>query len=284
MATIKQLEKQIETANKRLNKMLEGVEKRTATINKQLDKYNKKNNTNITLDTLVDAWNNRPNKSEWDEELYKPYSNLNMIEDKAPHRRYEERLIQRLTKELNELQDKEENRLNDPLIAAFCEVMKDFKEEYRIMFIEYHTNLHREKQAAKQGFIDRIEELKKLYGGGYKENFSSYYEFSKAVVNAENKLNHICYKLNEADYITQKQGEFEDVWLENVIYLAERCKELGLKETENFVMNCPEITSRGFKVEVYQNGTTYDARMIYAAEYSVYVCPHYRYIVTKRKS
>lgn len=69
---------------------------------------------------------------------------------------------------------------------------------------------------------------------------------------------------------------------EKALIKYNKCKTFGVDENK-VVARHPNVTGKGFTV-ILTDGKDreIDARVIWAAEYSEFVCPHTRYIVTER--
>jgi hypothetical protein len=71
-------------------------------------------------------------------------------------------------------------------------------------------------------------------------------------------------------------------WNAGINLLTDKCHKFGLDEQAINVQQ-PSMTSKGFSAIITDGKQRYiDVRVIWAAEYSVLVTPHIRYIATQK--
>lgn len=90
-------------------------------------------------------------------------------------------------------------------------------------------------------------------------------------------------KYEKPEYMENAKKELAISWEKGIEKFAIKCCQFGVDE-KNITVSFPTLTEKGFEVMLQDNrGRIIDACIIWAAEYSEYVCPHTRYIVTERK-
>ena len=169
------------------------------------------------------------------------------------------------------------------VLSALRESFEEYKETYVKQAIAAHTRLFERAQEKKPILNAELKQLR--------EELDTYrvgdcrkrgYVLSK-IKDIKAQLSHRIYIFKNLDeYLADIKKDIDAYWvsslnrLADVLYKKNAVSGLSVK-----MRSC---TSRGFSA-IIQEGSTreFDARMIWAAEDSTIVTPHFRYIVTERK-
>lgn len=263
MATINQLKKQIETANKRANEYEAKRAMYEGRMMKAIENASKKTNGKIDIDNYREmlAQSNfelyfaiENNKERRDENIKKYLKELKNVED--------------LTTHLNKMQAKEEDitELEKTLEAATTEFKKAWFESMNEWYGRHYDNMRNRLQKAN-------EVLKN------KKEFSKY-----DLRNASSIVNDEANRMEKSQYMTKRNQELKGSWKKCLLKLAEKCRRFKLNETKLHAYRL-RVTAKGFETLLSDGGErVIHARIIWAAEFSDIVTPHMRYIVTERKT
>ena len=118
----------------------------------------------------------------------------------------------------------------------------------------------------------------------WKYRFSS--RIYKAIDNIRKRASEIIMddaaNMNHDEYMDKMHRETEMSWNNGITILTNKCHKFGLDENKIRV-DAPQMTSKGFSAIITDGKSRIvDVRVIWAAEYSVLVTPHIRYIATQR--
>lgn len=282
MAMINQLKKQLETSTKRVAQYESRIKMYSERLIKALEKATKKLGFTISINNYKEL----PNIGQhWD--LY--FSISNAIDYKAENEKDLERELK--TRESLKAQIAQiERDLNDkkPLENALRSAMADFRTVWFEKMIDWYDNHYNQLRSILGANLNRRERAKAARD--YFETRHRWNEYRKVkayltgVIKSCNEV--ILDDANQMDkpaYLVKVREDLEKVWEMGIVKLADKCRKYGLNEGKIKASN-PNVTEKGFEVLLTDGGPrVIDARVIWAAEYSVYVSPHTRYIVTKRE-
>lgn len=298
--TLKQIEKQIETANKNIIKFDKAVEMyRNRAIN-AIAKVNKRYGIQMTLDNITIT---KSQYGSFDATIAKQFDNIIDFSDSCrirtaleymtenEHKASKERtrlceLIKTrdaLTKAIN---DKE--NANAPIESALRNVMTNFRIEWFNRMIKWHgehydymksieDDVRAKRSAAYADKQTTWRILPRFASPEYKDAERRYTECGRI-------LSDMVFRVsNKDEYIAKIREGLAATWENGIKILADKVRTFGIDET-SIEASAPNVTEKGFETYLHDNKTrTLHARVIWAAEHSVIVTPHTRYIVTERK-
>lgn len=290
MATINQIKKQIETANKRLDENNERVVMYANRIGKGLAKIAKYTGKQVTVDNYESALNLKDgNTKDWD--LYFSLSSAIELKAEKEHNVLrEQRNIKHLTETLQSIEkETKKAEMNDkPLENALRFAMNDFRVVWFERMIDWYGKRYDAMRKAFESAKVRRERAKICRNHfNTKHYFSEYKKVRKYLDIVIKSANEIIYddanRYEKPDYMEIVKNKLAISWEKGIEKLASKCRKFGVDE-KNIAISCPTLTEKGFKI-MLQDGREriIYARIIWAAEYSEYVCPHTRYIITERK-
>lgn len=298
MATIKQLNKQIETSTKRIDDFQRKIEMyRTRTI-KACDAVN------VSID-IIEAreqdYHGRklidyslPESVENElgfESSYRITSNYEYMKENERKLDSEKRTLASLTEQRNKM----ERDANDyakataGLQEALEQAMVDFRAVWFAKMREWYKNHH-------QHINNILPDARRRNGRA--NDCRRYFTRKRSwrwcqTSRIMRYLNGVCKSTGEIimddaarmdfdSYMDAMEQETIKSWNNGIALLTDKCHKFGLNETAIRV-NYPEMTAKGFSA-IITDGTTriVDVRVIWAAEFSYYVAPHIRYIATQR--
>ena len=304
MATIPQLTKQIEVANRRVADFDTKIARYTERRDNAIAAANKKFGLNIQVDDIIvkDETKGRYTWREYSlpasvrdaigfDASFKITNACDYIHDNTKKKGFEEQNIARLKEELAALEAKakaDADNYDNALDAALRYAMADF----RVIWFERMMTWHGKH-------FDIIQERTPLMKDrraraiNAKQYFNCYGTYSKhrrtcGVIDAIiGRCNEVIYDAannypTRDSYLADMKKELERSWERGIVNLTKKCQVYGVDQSK--VSTCaPNMTSKGFEV-IIQDGKprVIHARIIWAAEYSDIVEPHIRYIVTER--
>ena len=303
MATIKHIEKQVATANKNIA----GYEKRiamyTERMNKAIAALNKKG-ANITADDIVmtETTNGRYVSRDFHlaKEIVDTYGWVDTYRI-IDNRRYldeNERNLAREIRHRDDLSAQLEKMVADAnaheqatagLQQALEQAMADFRvvwfEKMRNWYESHFAYINRELEGAKvrrdrayniMSYLDRTR--------GWRYQFTSrVYKRIEAIrkSGAEIIMDDAANMDHDA-YMAKMEQETIKSWNNGIILLTDKCHKFGLNEQAIKVSDA-DMTPKGFEAVITdETSRVVYVRVIWAAEYSVLVTPHIRYIATQR--
>lgn len=280
MASKENLIKRIESWNAKLEKEIAKLEMYDKRRDNALLRLSKAVGTNVTLDTYEDYA-----RSNWD--LYYPVVNAIDSKEDVEHR------IKSIKQDIASLQYKldaisnKEREYDQNLEDILKEHLADFKEQWFERMENYYHNLWKRLQS-KRPFLEeekkRLEaEVDSLGRWWTNNNYREYKKLSDQLSTVKQTLNHEAFRFDNAyDYYESKIDEIEDYYNSSIKKLVEKCYKFNIDRNNIKVLN-PDVTDKGLEVIIKDGTNRYiNARMIWAAEYSDYMVPHVRYIVTEK--
>lgn len=289
MATINQIKKQIETANKRLQKNKERVEMYGKRVEKGLAKIAKYTGKEVTADNWTSALDLKgSNQKDWD--LY--FSMNDAVDYKLENQRKvlnEQNNIINLIDQLHRMEAEQRNndKCNKPLENALRESMEDFRIVWFNKMINWYGKYYDDMRKALEPAQVRQQRAKTcLYHFEATHLWCEYKmvrEFLHRVIKSANEIiYHDANQYSKTEYMERVQKKMEISWENGIAKLVEKCRKFGVNENK-IKANWPSVTEKGFEVQLYDGSNrVIDARIIWAAQYSDCVCPHTRYIITER--
>lgn len=281
MATINQLKKQLETSTKRVAQFESRIEMYSGRLVKALERATKK----LGFTVSVENYKELPNVGQhWD--LY--FSISSAIDYKAENennlkRELEtnERLKARIAKLEKALTDKK------PLEDALRSAMADFRTVWFEKMIDWYDKHYDYLRSILDHNLKRRERAKAArYHFETRHRWNEYKRVKEYLTRVIKVCNEVILddanQMEKPEYIAKVKEELEKVWEMGIVKLADKCRKYNLDESKIKVSR-PAVTEKGFEVILTDGGSrVIDARVIWAAEFSYFVSPHTRYIVTKR--
>lgn len=298
MATIKQLNKQIETSNKRIddfNRKIEMYRTRTIracdAVNVSIDiieaserDYNGYKIIDYNLPKFVES------KLGF-ESSCRITSNYRSMKENERKLNSEKRTLESLIEQRNKMERdaKDYEKATAGLQEALEQAMADFRVVWFAKMREWYKNHY-------QHINNKLTDARRLNGRA--NDCRRYFKLTRGCLWYKTSrimryLESVCKSTGEIimDYAAQMdfdsymeamEQETNKYWNNGIALLTDKCHKFGLNET-TIRVDYPEMTAKGFSA-IITDGTTriVDVRVIWAAEYSCYVAPHIRYIATQR--
>ena len=280
MATVNQIRKQIETAEKRLAKAEKNVAMYDARIDSAIARAAKATGRNVTRDNYNETVPSRSYFPVW----YSIESNFDSKAENEKAVARETREIARLRAALVEMTKAE---TATSLEITLDNVMVDFRaawtEKMMAWYGEHYDYIAARIDAARA----RYAKARRIYdymgfGGRYRKHPRIYAFVTNAKIAAAEIINDDAARMDKTAYLAKMRKETVLNWSACVKKLAAKCAKFDMDETKVSASE-PTVTEKGFEC-VLTDGKArlVYARMIWAAEYSELVRPHTRYIVTER--
>lgn len=302
MATINQLTKQIATANKRIADFDKKIEMYTVRTNKVIDGVNKATGLNITINEVreeVISKQNRPvfrttslDKKFKDvigwEQAYKIENNYQYMKENERDKERELRNIARLEEELASLEQAKsdkEKAYNNTLENALRESMKNFEQAWYERMVDWFGKHYDHIKEITPGIKAKHARVRNILN----RLLYSHKRIRRSLEQAQKRYGDIIMDtVNRFDsrdeYMGYCKEKLHAQWNAGVIKLTEKCQVFGVDEA-NVKVGEPKLTSKGFEVYIADNNQrTIHARVIWAAEYSMIIQTHTRYIVTEKRN
>lgn len=285
MATINQIKKQIETAEKRLNQYEIKIEMYAGRARKNVEKATK------ILGFDVNESNYESIKKQ-DFDLYFSISNaieyLNENKKNAERQRRElSELKQKLDAMVCEFEQK--NNSQKPLEIGLRTAMNDFRKVWFEKMNDWYKS-HFVYMRKRLGNAEKTYSRAKNALHHFQSNHSWHeYRFVKNYLESVMKssakiIMDYANRMGIVEYMELANKKMNEDWENCIKKLVEKCSKFNLNESKIKAHN-PEVTEKGFDVILTDGSNRYiNARIIWAAEYSVLVAPHTRYIVTEKKT
>lgn len=290
MATINQIRKSIEVAERRLAKANKNAEMYDVRATKAIEKARKatgKEFDRANYETVLCE------RNEW-ELKYSIYSNLEYYYENCKNVERETKNIERLRAELANLE-----KANEP--SSLEKTLTEVTEEFRVAWFDKMMTWHGKhfdyiasvSDKARRDYRRAVKMEENL-----PESFFKWVYYNKVVKSERAYLVNIiknvrrrasdimsdkAFGMTRFDYMDWAKETLAETWTKCVAILAKKCQNFGVDETKVKASE-PTVTSKGFSVVLTDGkNRVIDARIIWAAEYSVLVSPHTRYIVTERR-
>lgn len=302
--TLKQIEKQIETANKNIAKFGKGVEMYRARAINAIAKANKRHGIEMTLDdiTITDG---RGSLGFYTVEtsIDKPYDEildftescrirtaLEFMTENAHKASKERTRVQELTKTRDALAKAiaDEEASTAPIESALRNVMSDFRTEWFNRMIEWHGSHYDYMKSIEPEIRKRrriaSEDKDATWRIAPVMKSPEYMDAERRYTECGRILSDMVFLVSsKEEYMAKVRKELANTWENGIKILADKARKFGIDES-SITASAPTVTEKGFETFL-QDGKarTIHARVIWAAEHSEIVTPHTRYIVTEIK-
>lgn len=306
----------------RLQKSVEVSERRIAEYAKKAEMYRsrfeKKNELGLTLDgfrtdwdgtkqryqeilnhngKITDGWRDLYESKFGHDEGYWKYCDMheyaNYYLDNVRHGLSEKRNHAELKAQLDaanaviaEQKAKEENP--DALRKVLVDLMADFKVQWFKVMLDWKSDNYDYVWENKPMWRRWIDRKQRLHCDYYRQFRFKHTRLERALEEKEKRLRKslsseaLGYK-NKDEYMAKVNRDLEWLWHTNTNRLVEKCEGFDI-DLDKIEIRNPSVGGKGFSVLIYDGKQrVIDVRTIWAAEYSVIVEPHTRYIITERK-
>ena len=304
MATISQLTKQIEVANRRIADFDTKIARYTDRRDKAIAAANKKFGLNIQVDDIIvkDETRGRYTWREYSlpasirdaigfDASFKITNACDYIHDNTKKKGFEESNIARLKEELAALEAKaksEADNYDNALDAALRSAMSDFRVvwfERMMTWHGKHFDIIKEKTPVMKARRERIRRLVQYFDRFWTSNKH------RRTINFLDRQQALCNEIiaddanrydNRDFYLADMKEELEKSWEQGIVKLTKKCQGFGIDQAKVRCTHC-DMTAKGFETYIEDGQPRFiHARVIWAAEYSDFVQPHIRYLVTER--
>ena len=290
MKSLKQITKQIETSNKRISDYKAKIEKYSERSIKALDKLKKAAGIDsLTLDNfeavLKEEFYSKDDFSVFNAEC----SVSNAIEyrqDNEKNLRIELKNLDRLQAEKAEIENQSQKYCKS-LEIALGDAMNGFKLSWFARMLDWyrqHFNHIQEILPLARKNYKRADYIAGRYicDSRHKRRYNLASDIRKAYAEVirDDAARYTTDQI--VDYLEKVKKDLETSWTNGIVKLTTKCQGFGVDE-DRIKISYPAVTSKGFEA-VITDGKPREifARIIWAAEGSIYVQPHTRYIVTER--
>lgn len=298
MATIKQLNKQIESSTKRIGDFQRKIEMyRTRTI-KACDAVNasidiiEEREQDYHGHKLIDYRLPESVANELGfESSYRITSNYESMKENERKLDCEKRTLASLIEQRNKMKRDANDyaKATAGLQEALEQAMVDFRAVWFAKMREWHKNHHQHinnilPDARRRN--RRADDCRRYFT---RKHGWCWCQTSRIM----RYLNGVCKSTGEIimddaarmgldSYMDAMEQETIKSWNNGIAILTDKCNKFGLNESKIRV-DAPRMTSKGFSAFITDDKSRIiDVRVIWAAEYSVLVTPHIRYIATQR--
>ena len=186
---------------------------------------------------------------------------------------------------------KEQEENPEGLRKVLVEILADFKVEWYKRMREWFSNSYDrlwEKKPFWKGWVERKRELTRKYRHQLGKYDGTHRRLRDRLDNYEEQYRKLlCSREllydDKAEYMSEVEKDLDCTWNYGINVFVEKCEGYNV-DIDKIEISRPKVTNRGFEA-ILTDGKprVIDIRSIWAAEYSDYVRPHTRYIVTERK-
>lgn len=303
MATIQQIEKQIATANKNIA----GYEKRIAMYTERRDnaiaKINKMG-ANVSVDDIIATETKIGRYTDMDftmpaeirdaygwDACYKITDNCRSIYENERHLRNEtirrDNLVSVRDKMIADANAHEQATAG--LKSALEQAMAEFRVEWFAKMKDWHERHFNHVNEVLPTFVERFRRAglcESYFTRKRSWRWSQTSRIAKFLTATIRSCNEIIQddaaRMTFGEYMANAEQETIKSWNNGIDLLTDKCHKFGLDE-QAIEITHPIMTGKGFSAIIRDNKSRIvDVRVILAAEYSVLVTPHIRYIATQR--
>lgn len=277
MASKQHLQERIDKWNVKINSYREKIAKYEVRIPKILAMLSKSVGSNVTIENWENYW-------RVDFENCSRLSNaLDGIDTNVRNIKYAEREIADIQYKLDAILQKE-REFDSDLENILQNKLKEFKEQWINKILDYYKNVWlniRKKYPTVKARYDELSEERRTL------SHREYYKWKTLdaqIAECKKTINHESLRFdNPKDYANSKYNDIVDYYNQSIKRLVTKCYKFNI-DRSNISVSYPDVSDRGMECFITDgSGKTIWARMIWAAEYSDYMVPHVRYIVTERK-
>ena len=173
----------------------------------------------------------------------------------------------------------------DLLVGKFTELLAEYKEQY-LKKVEAYAILKyksipgdieelKEKRQEEREKLDKLDWRKERYA--YNEQYNVVDKLSKKIERLTSFLNKYTEKSYAEACVEKATEEFED----NIKILAHKIQDDEL-EVDKLEVKSIKDDPKVFKMKITDGTKNLYCRSVLAAEFSQYMIPHYRFIITNR--
>lgn len=295
------IEKQIEACKKRIDKYQASIQRYSNIVDKNIALLNKKG-YNVTRDEFYEAPNPtcanfhgfKTDRKDLDYELmYKVTDALEYMYTNTYYLKKDQENLKKLYDEQNAKIDFDASvdKLRHSSLAEILRTqMTNFKEAWFTKMMNYYDRywhyVDENKKASKEWY-NKAKSIQDKYYFQLKAWNSPHWSLNNKIEEKKKQMsnifNDIAARTPLKEYLENNKKQLEEDWENCIVKLVDKCQKYGIDENK-VVSKGYDVTEKGFEavLEDGKNRVIY-ARVIWAAEYSLYVTPHTRYIVTEKK-
>ena len=279
MASKQHLQERIDKWNIKIDGYNEKIAKYEERLAKALKLLSKNVGEEVTVDTYEQY-------GRIDFDNYMRVSNaLDGIETNKRNIRWATREIDDIQYKLDAILQKE-REFDSDLENILQDKLKEFKEQWIDRMNTYYatvwSNIRKKAPKAKALYDQYREEYNNL--PLHQLNYRVSAEYNAKMTDCKKIFLHESMKYKTAnEYVNSKYDDIVNYFNTSVKRLVEKCYKFNINRN-NIKVSYPEVTDHGMECFINDGSKTIWARMIWAAEYSDYMVPHVRYIVTEHKN
>lgn len=299
MATIKQLDKQIETATKRITDFQRKIEMYQNRTNKACAAVNVSIN-DIIITEREYAGGRKYHEYRLPESIlrtigfeasFRITQNFESMKENERNIDREKHLLASLTEQCNKMINDANNY--EKATAELSFAMEQALSDFRTLWLNKMRNWHKKhyefivdaSPLARQRY-DRANVCQRYFNRTRSWSWCRKSRIMSFLENIKKSTGEIlsddAARMGFNEYMNKKEKETVESWNNGIKLLTNKCSKFGLNES-SIRVNHPAMTGKGFSA-IITDGThrVIDVRIILAAEYSVLVSPHIRYIATQK--
>lgn len=292
---MKQVDKQIATAEKNITKFMANIERYTMRRDNAIAKANK-SGFNVSIDDFVVNERDVEIKSEKKgmfahhfDLFFSIANNWESILENIRNENREQRHLSALIDKRDadkRAADEKASKYDTELESIFNDKLSGFKIEWFNKMESWHETHWMHIQSIVPEQRRRVEKIKSIIHHHIMHMLNHHPALYKRLDNSK----HACNQLLTSDAATMSQPDYMEMIHKNLVRewelcvqtLVEKCDALGINKKE-MTFGKPDVTAKGFEIWIEDNtNRRIYARIIWCAEYSAIVSPHTRYIVTSK--
>jgi len=299
------LEKRIEVSKRRIA----DYEKKAAMYAERFGKHNEFRFSLLSVDESTGDWRVRTannealyktwkekyaekyGQDEYFEEYYKLVGNANSYVQSKINLAREKKNFEYLESEIARINSENQSKedAQKQLKSAIEQIMSEFKVEWFATMTAWHEKHYAHIQEQKPIVRKWIEKKDRIHCNYHRQFRFNHKRLSDWLDEKESRLRKCilndmaasCRTLE--DYMSWVNRELRMKWINAVQKLTDKCQDYDI-DIEKMEMHNPSVSSDGFDVVITDGKPRIiHARMIWAAESSIFVQPHTRYIVTEKR-
>lgn len=176
----------------------------------------------------------------------------------------------------------------DRLVRKFTDLLADYKKEYLSRVRDYareryNKTLPEKLQTLRDKYADLKAEGSKLDWRTDKVAYDQNYDARRKVANQIDAIDKFFKKYGKlTDYIKDCEKNASDEFEDNIRTLSHRIMREELN-TDKLVVKSVHDDPKVFNMKITDGTKNLYCRSIFAAMFSSYMIPHYRFIITNRK-
>lgn len=289
--TLKQIQQRVKSYEKEMDKRTtrvlfysERAAKLLASLNRAGVPVTKDEATSCNFYTMVDKYGVATGTPTF-QKLYSLFTSCGYLKENSEKLESASKCYEKYLLMLGQAEKttKDKKTATMPVLSALTAQFAPFEETYHEQAIVAHTALYKRAQERKIELKHRLDEIHdELMNLSFSDRRRRPLMSERSEI--QNTLGKRQYRISTLeDYLADIEEDLRNYWQSSIKKLADKLTALKVDEN-NISVNEPECTGRGFETLIKEGDIrVFDARLIWAAEGSELVTPHFRYIVTERK-